>query len=244
MERIKQLGLIISSISAVLTIIVLIIKFFLNVPYKLIEKSLGIKKNDKEESIVFFILIIILFLIPLFGFYIGLSNKHSIKDSTSNQYPVIVLIHLAVTGILWVIYFNKNKYFNKNILKYINSTDSKMRKKYINWPTLQLLFIIIINAFVVVKYFKMYKIDYINIGCLTTSIIISFLLVIMMYSTFELKLKLMSLKNKTVYTKGSKAPIRGCKIIYVNDKYTCVYNDSKIIYINNCEIVKIESYSL
>ncbi|APH16993.1 hypothetical protein NPD5_4190 [Clostridium sporogenes] len=44
MEKIKQLGLIISTISAILTIIVLIIKFVLNMPYQSIEKSLGIKK--------------------------------------------------------------------------------------------------------------------------------------------------------------------------------------------------------
>ncbi|APH15184.1 hypothetical protein NPD5_4192 [Clostridium sporogenes] len=87
-------------------------------------------------------------------------------------------------------------------------------------------------------------VNYIDTGCLMTSVIISIILAIIIYSTFKLKSILMSLQNRTIYVKNNKIPMRGCKIIYVNDKYTCIYSDSKIIYINNNDILKIESFCL
>ncbi|MDU1322146.1 MAG: hypothetical protein E6931_11635 [Clostridium botulinum] len=246
MERIKQLGLIISSISAVLTIIVLIIKFVLNMPYKSIEISLGIKKNDKTDSIVFFILIIITFIIFLLVAYLFYNKINSLGNIIKHldKASILTLLHLLGTGVVWIILFLKNRYFNENILKFVANANLKMSKRYSLYSKIHLALIIIIDSFVVVWYFNMSGINNIDTGCLMTSIIISIILAIIIYSRFQLKSILMSLQKRTIHVKHSKVPIRGCKIIYINNKYTCVYSYSKIIYIDNNDILKIESFVL
>lgn len=236
-----------STIIAVIIIsIISVIIYVLNIPYSYVEKPLGISKYNKKNVIPFIVLI---FCVMILGFLIFLFTRIQINSSKNTNsslfkgFGKLVIFYTAYV-FLTIVSIKVSIFFKKNLLNFLNNrinvNSHKIFKQFIkhkNFNMIILMALIIINTFFAC--WIVYNTEYIFLKVIVGIILLgNVVLNISIYSYFENANKLMNLNLRELKLKNST--LLYCRIIYQNDKYTCVYHNQKIAYIDSSEIFSIE----
>lgn len=238
---IKQYTLIFSIISTILGTLTLVVNFSLNIPYYSIDKSFGIKKNGKKETMSFIVLTIVMFILGLIIFGILFYTKTSNGENSTKQ---LSLWYVTPMIIIYALFIYKSYKFDKYAITFINKNLKISNPKcYCAASYIVLVASIGINSFMFISYIFSNKVDNYNSYWLLINMFTNYIATIFVYGIFQAEHRLLSLQQRNIYLKDSSIIIN-CKIVYDTDKYICVYKNNRIIHINSHEILKIESYSL
>lgn len=244
-EKVSKLSII---VSAIIFPLISITIYALNRPYSYIEKPLGISKYSKKNVAPFIILV---FCVMILGSLIFICINTPINNSKNmnvglpkNFYKLIIFYVIYI--ILTIISFKSSTFFKNNKLDLFNgsidATNYKIFKFFIKHRNFDLVILmVLITGITFFAFLLGYNIEGIFLKILIGIIFLgNIILSIDIYSYFETANNLMNLNLRKLKLKNNTTLY--CKIIYQNNKYTCVYQSRKIVYIDSSEILSIEEY--
>ncbi len=245
MNLFKNISISFSTISAAFAIIIIIVQYIMNMPYTaVIEKKLGIEKNNKGQSIMMIIMLFVFFIITFPIIAIILDDNTSSIAGTSDNKQLLYLITFIIVSIFSMC----NLYeFEKNVKKYISRAPGVKSQTY--------YIVIAYTCSIIFMFFNVWSLFHFilkskennDVSWVITNLVIFIIVlihIIINYTLFITKGKLVGLENRILYSNDKQLPVMDCKIIYSNDQYICVYYENNIIHINKSEVKKIESTEL